>query len=86
MSRKKGKGQRPIECSLTSWGSFGIELNDVRRCKNELKKRYGMDMYWQTSDYNTRLFMMFRAQILGMALSRFKWVGLPKTCVDKFSI
>ena len=84
MSRKKGKGQRPIECSLTSWGSFGIELNDVRRCKNELKKRYGMDMYWQTSDYNTRLFMMFRAQILGMALSRFKWVGLPKTCDTRY--
>ncbi|MBR2803907.1 MAG: hypothetical protein IKE20_02010, partial [Eggerthellaceae bacterium] len=84
MSRKKGKGQRPIEASLTSWGSFGIELNDVRRCKNELKKRYGMDMYWQTSDYNTRLFMMFRAQILGMALSRFKWVGLPKTCDTRY--
>ena len=84
MSRKKGKGQRPIEASLTSWGSFGIELNDVSRCKNELRKRYGMDNYWQTSDYNTRLFMMFRAQILGMALSRFKWVGLPKTCDTRF--
>ncbi len=84
MSRKKGKGQRPIEASLTSWGSFGIELNDVSRCKNELKKRYGMDMYWQTSDYNTRLFMMFRAQIIGMALNRFKWINLPKTCDVRF--
>lgn len=41
-------------------------------------------MYWQTSDYNTRLFMMFRAQIIGMALNRFKWINLPKTCDVRF--
>ena len=83
MSRKK-KGNSSPNIIANSWGGFGIELSDVRRCKNELVKRYGHDMYWQTSDYNTRLFMMFRAEMLGMALSRFKWIGLPKTCDTRY--
>lgn len=79
MSRKK-KGNNAPRITDSSWGSFGIELRDVNRCKAELRKHYGNDIYWQTSDYNTRLFMMFRAEMLGMALSRFKWLNLPKTC------
>lgn len=83
MSRKKGKNQI-VQTQQTSWGAFGVELHDVNKCKKELRKCYGVDTYWQTSDYNTRLFMMFRAQILGMALSRFKWLNLPKTCDTRF--
>lgn len=83
MSRKKGKNPQ-IQAQQTTWGAFGVELNDVNACRKELRRKYGVDNYWQTSDYNTRLFMMFRAQILGMALSRFKWIGLPKTCDTRF--
>ncbi len=83
MSRKK-KGVQNVELAQTSWGTFGVEMNDVFKCQRELRKRYGNDVYWQTSNYNTRLFMMFRAQMLGMALNRFKWVNLPKTCDTRY--
>jgi len=84
MSRKKGKGKTQVQIQQSSFGGFGIEFSDVNKCRRELCKKYGNDMYWQTSDYNTRLFMMFRAQIIGMALNRFKWIGLPKTCDTRF--
>lgn len=84
MSRKKGKNPMPTSVYQNAIGGFGVEFTDVSRCRKELKERYGIDNYWQTSDYNTRLFMMFRAQMIGMCLSRFKWIGLPKTCDTRF--
>lgn len=83
MSRKKKGNNIPL-VQTTSWDSFGVELYDVTRCQNELRKKYGNDLYWQTSNYNTRLFMMFRAQMLGMCLNRFKWINLPKTCDARY--
>lgn len=83
MSRKKS-GNKQIQVSSTSWDSFGVEMHDVFACQRELKKKYGNDVYWQTSNYNTRLFMMFRAQMLGMCLNRFKWINLPKTCDARY--
>lgn len=84
MSRKKSGKNQTVQVNQSSWGAMGVELSDIRRCQTEMRKRYGNDMYWQTSDYNTRLFMMFRAEILGMALSRFKWLNLPKTCDTRY--
>lgn len=36
--------------------------------------------YWQSDAYNERIYNYYFNLITQMALSRFKWVGLPKTC------
>lgn len=48
------------------------------------RKTYKNTMYWQSAGYNTQLFESFRAQILNLALSRFKWLNLPPTCDERF--
>lgn len=44
----------------------------------------GDDVYWASAAYNQRMYQMFREQIINLALSRFKWVGLPKTCDARY--
>lgn len=44
----------------------------------------GDDVYWSSAVYNQRMYQMFREQIINLALSRFKWVGLPKTCDARY--
>ena len=44
----------------------------------------GSDMYWQSASYNSSLFIMFRQQIMTLALSRFHWVNLPSTCNERY--
>lgn len=81
MSRNKKNKTVNVETGVP--GSFSFDYNeifDMQRCA----KTHGLENYWQTADYNTRLFMMFRAEILAMALSRFKWIGLPKTCDERY--
>ena len=71
MSRKK-QGKNNITLQRGAAGSFSFdfkELMDIHKCS----QKEGRANYWESADYNTRLFMMFRAEILGMALSRFKW-------------
>ena len=52
------------------------------------QKRNGLkwdsDRYWQSAGYNSRLFTMFRNQVLDMALTRYHWVNLPETCDERF--
>lgn len=40
--------------------------------------------YWQTESYNQQLFNMFQNDLIELALSRFRWVGLPDTCNARF--
>lgn len=40
--------------------------------------------YWQTEAYNQQLFNMFRNDLIELALSRFRWVGLPETCNERY--
>ena len=40
--------------------------------------------YWQTEAYNQQLFNMFQNDLIELALSRFRWVGLPETCNERF--
>lgn len=40
--------------------------------------------YWQTEAYNQHLFNMFQNDIIELALSRFRWVGLPETCNERY--
>lgn len=38
---------------------------------------WGEPNYWASAAYNSAVYMMYRQQIYELALSRFKWVGLP---------
>lgn len=49
-----------------------------------LNQRAYSSNFWQTDAYNARLFNYYRNLIYQMALSRFRWVGLPKTCDPRF--
>lgn len=40
--------------------------------------------YWQTEAYNQQLFNMFQNDLIELALSRFRWVGLPETCNERY--
>lgn len=40
--------------------------------------------YWQTEAYNQHLFNMFQNDLIELALSRFRWVGLPETCNERY--
>ena len=43
-----------------------------------------IDQYWNTADYNQRMFFTFRNQIISLAMARFKWNNLPATCDERF--
>lgn len=45
------------------------------RCKLESSA-----MYWQREAYTMQLFQMLRDDLINLALSRFRWIGLPDTC------
>jgi len=46
--------------------------------------KWNADNYWQSSNYNTSLYLALRNQIMNMALTRFKWVNLPETCDERY--
>ena len=52
--------------------------------KQNTKACMNQEMYWQTGDYNGRLFWAFRAQIMALALNRYKWINLPETCDERY--
>lgn len=41
-------------------------------------------MVWQSEELNERYYLMYRQWILELAMSRFKWVGLPETCDARY--
>ena len=43
-------------------------------------KRRGSWLYWETEQYNNQVFMMYRNQIMALAINRYRWLNLPKTC------
>lgn len=45
---------------------------------------YTPDMYWESAQYNSALFYMYRNQIIKLAMSRYKWVNLPVTCDERY--
>lgn len=47
-------------------------------------KNYNIDNYWESSGYNSTMYQMYKNQIMNLAISRFKWVNLPKTCNQRF--
>jgi hypothetical protein len=44
-------------------------------------KHHGFNKnYWQSDEYNARMYNFYFNLIEQMAMSRFKWIGLPNTC------
>lgn len=46
-------------------------------------KGYGRE-YWQSDAYAKRLYNYYRNVMMQMAMTRFRWVGLPKTCNERY--
>lgn len=44
----------------------------------------GGKVYWQSAELNMRWQQFFRNQLLQLALARFRWVNLPKTCDARY--
>jgi len=42
------------------------------------------DHYWQSDDYNFRAYQKNFDMLLTLAINRFRWVGLPKTCDARY--
>jgi hypothetical protein len=55
-----------------------------RRSKQRKPKGFYGNNYWQSADFNQRLYNGFRTQILNIAMARFKWINLPATCDERF--
>jgi hypothetical protein len=47
-----------------------------------MKPRNGM--HWQTADINERTYYYYIDIISRIAMSRFRWLNLPKTCDERF--
>lgn len=39
---------------------------------------------WQSAQLNSRLYIYYRNIITQMAMSRFRWINLPKTCDERY--
>lgn len=49
------------------------------------KKKTGLaEHYWQSSLLNSVTYQMYRNWILSLAVNRFRWVGLPTTCDERY--
>ena len=46
--------------------------------------RFHGEQYWQTADYNTRLFNYYRWKITALATNRYRWINLPRTCDERY--
>ena len=79
----KRKKSNPVDLLGATGTSFGMNLTELYDTKS-WKPNSGQPLYWQTAGYNQRLYRMFRAEMLGMCLNRFKWVNLPKTCNERY--
>lgn len=58
----------------------------TNRNKNRRPNRNGClpRNYVQSIDLNERLYSYYRNLIVQMAMSRYRWVGLPKTCDERY--
>lgn len=55
-----------------------------KRRKQRRRGRYQPEMYWQSANYNSTLFSVYRQHIIKLAMNRFKWVNLPSTCDERY--
>lgn len=55
-----------------------------RRHNQCCNNRHGLPQYWQAASNQEQYFEYYRNLILSMAMSRFKWIGLPPTCNERY--
>lgn len=77
-------GYKPL-----SWGKWCSMAKRGGRNRNKPNNNItsgfgGRGMWWETATYNTRLVEYYRNIIMQLAMSRFNWVNLPKTCDARF--
>lgn len=44
----------------------------------------GEPLYWQTADYQNQLLIQYREQIKALAISRYRWIGLPDNIDQRY--
>lgn len=54
------------------------------RNRNRNHMNDGRVMWWESPSYNQRLVMYYRNVIMQLAMNRFRWINLPKTCDARF--
>lgn len=50
----------------------------------EKKSPFFGDNYFQSANFNQRVFALYLEQLVSLALNRFRWTGLPNTCDERF--
>ena len=63
----------------------GKNRNNDSNCTTMQKRmRDTSGVRWQSAQLNSRLYMYYRNIITQMAMSRFRWINLPKTCDERY--
>lgn len=52
--------------------------------RNRKNSGFFGDNYWQSSDFNQRCFNSYLVWLESMYINRFRWLGLPETCDQRF--
>lgn len=55
-----------------------------RKNRNKGASGFFGDGFWQSSAFNQRAYYKNLELLLGLAMNRFRWVGLPDTCDERF--
>ena len=55
-----------------------------RKRKKPYNPTRARQTYWQTAGYQETVYQNYRDDIISLALSRFKWVNLPKSCDPRY--
>lgn len=56
----------------------------MAKSRNRRKSGFFGDNYWQSSDWNQRAFQSYLIWLESMYVNRFRWVGLPETCDERY--
>ena len=55
-----------------------------KRNRNKKNSGFFSANYWQSANFNERAFAKNMSMLIALAMSRFKWEGLPDTCDERF--
>ena len=55
-----------------------------KRNRTNKKNNWFSANYWQSANFNERAFAKNLDMLVAIAMSRFKWEGLPETCDERF--
>ena len=66
-----------------AWLQLGAKMSRKRNRTNK-KDNWFSANYWQSANFNERAFAKNLDMLVAIAMSRFKWEGLPETCDERF--